>query len=280
MGSVIEAINRRISTRTYAVRPIGEKEKKRIRDLLCSTGAGPFGNRARFELLDFKKFEEAEIRTLGTYGIIKGADLFIAGATTLSDKSMEDFGYCLEGIILKVTDLGLDTCWLGGTFRRSSFAKRINVTENEIVPAISPIGYGRAKRAASEKLVRLIARSDRRKPWYELFFDGDIDTPLAREKAADYTIPLESVRKAPSASNRQPWRIVKASGRDVYHFYLRRTKGYGHIIREFSIQNIDMGIAMCHFELSAAETGLSGQWVDDRPDLDVGNREYIVSWLG
>jgi nitroreductase len=280
MESMIEAINNRISTRTYIDTSFDEEKKKIILNSLRSHRIGPFGNKMRFELLDFTELDRKEVKALGTYGMIKGAKLFIVGATILSEKAMEDFGYCLEKIILKVTSLGLGTCWLGGTFKRSRFARRIRVTGNEIVPGICPVGYARDRRALTDRLVRLIAKSNRRKEWGELFFKGSLETPLDRDQAETYAIPLESVRIGPSASNRQPWRIIREMEADTYHFYLRRTTGYGKIIREFQIQNIDMGIAMCNFELSAVEIGLVGQWEDRRPDLHVGDMEYIVSWVG
>jgi hypothetical protein len=280
MGAWIEAINKRISTRTYVDKSIEEKDKKVILDLIRSDTVGPFGNRIRFEFLDFTELDKEEIRRPGTYGIIKGASLFIVAATKRSQKAMEDLGYSLEKIILQVTNLGFGTCWIGGTFNRSSFSKRINVTGNEIVPAVCPVGHIREKRAMKEKFIRFIAKSDGRKPWGKLFFDGGVDRPLTQDKAREYSIPLESVRIAPSASNRQPWRVVREGAGNVFHFYLKRTKGYESIIREFKIQNIDMGIAMCHFELSALEMGLSGQWEDEKPGLDAGNMEYVVSWVG
>ena len=36
---------------------------------------------------------------------------------------------------------------------------------------------------------------------------------------------LEMVRRGPSASNKQPWRVVRAGER--WHLYLQRTRGYG-----------------------------------------------------
>ena len=39
-----------------------------------------------------------------------------------------------------------------------------------------------------------------------------------------------------------------------------------------------MGISMCHFELSAREKGLPGKWEVARPDLDMGDAEYIATW--
>jgi hypothetical protein len=40
-----------------------------------------------------------------------------------------------------------------------------------------------------------------------------------------------------------------------------------------------MGIAMCHFELSAKELGLKGDWGVNGPQIKKDNMEYIVSWI-
>ena len=74
---------------------------------------------------------------------------------------------------------------------------------------------------------------------------------------------------APSASNKQPWRVVRRG--DDWHFYLQRTKGYGKgsalfaVLRLADLQRVDLGIALCHFELAARELGLAGEWVLDEP---------------
>jgi hypothetical protein len=90
------------------------------------------------------------------------------------------------------------------------------------------------------------------------------------------------VRLGPSASNRQPWRIIR-DGND-WHFYLRRTPGYGErntsLLKLADLQRVDMGIAMCHFELTARELGLSGEWkhvkqLIEKPDEQI---EYIITW--
>jgi hypothetical protein len=54
--------------------------------------------------------------------------------------------------------------------------------------------------------------------------------------------------------------------------------GYDKFNGRIDLQRVDMGIAMCHFELGARETGLSGTWEVGNPDLDMGNAEYIVTW--
>jgi hypothetical protein len=35
-----------------------------------------------------------------------------------------------------------------------------------------------------------------------------------------------------SASNKQPWQIIKGKGQDAFHFYLKRTPGYENITKD------------------------------------------------
>ncbi len=278
MESMIEAIKRRVSVRTYADQAIEEEKKQRIISLLHSNHEGPFGNRVRFELVDFSEIERSEIKKLGTYGFITGAKMYIVSAAKGDPGAMEDVGYCFEKVILAATSLGLGTCWLGGIFKRASFAKRISVSGDEIVPAISPIGYARNKRTVKEMAIRRFARSDRRKPWEELFFDVNRNTPLSKDAAGKYIAPLECVRLGPSASNKQPWRIIRQKDHITFHFCLKRTRGYNRIYRGVDLQRIDMGIAICHFELAARETGITGTWEVEKPAPDVRDMQYTVSW--
>ncbi len=91
---------------------------------------------------------------------------------------------------------------------------------------------------------------------------------------------------APSATNKQPWRIVRRG--DDWHFYLARTKGYGkgspwfRLLRIADLQRVDLGIAMCHFELVARESGQDGRWIVEDPGLWVSGPgiEYTATWRG
>lgn len=274
--SIIETINRRTSCRTYSDRPIEPDKIKVLKTFLKANTASPFGSEIRFELLDFTEMELTGTRTPGTYGVIKGAGYFMAGAVQHRPNAMEDFGYGMEKNILKATSLGLGTCWLGGTFSRSGFAEMMHLADAELLPAISPVGYSSDGRSLIDRFFRFSAGSNRRMPWYELFFDGNINNPLLQESAGPYATPLACVRIGPSASNLQPWRIIKNN--KLFHFYLQRKPGYKAIFGPIKLQNIDMGIAMCHFELSAAELGLQGHWRIDDPRIQAGEMEYIATW--
>ena len=282
---ITELVRQRYSCRSYLEQPIQTETRKKLADFASSLKTGPLGTRSRFELVASSDGDRSALKKLGTYGFIKGATGFIVGATEQAEMNLEDFGYQLERIVLYATDLDLGTCWLGGTFTKSSFAKKISARNDEIVPAVISVGYIAKKPRTVEKLIRQGANADRRLPWDQLFFDGEMGEPLQREDAKSYVEPLEMVRLGPSASNKQPWRIFKDGGR--WHFYLQRTRGYKQrrSVKLFTVadlQRIDMGIAMCHFELTALELGLDGYWeIKDpgsiKPDELI---EYTITWVG
>jgi hypothetical protein len=275
-----DSIKKRVSCRTFKNSGLKQNDQQKLRDFLLLNVQGPFGNRVRFELIDLAGKERDEIKTLGTYGFIKGASLFIVGVVTKGDWAMEDYGYCMEKNILVATHLGLGTCWLGGTFNRSASASRINKRDDEVVPAITPVGYPNDKKSMMDGTIRFFAKSNSRKAWEELFFCGDTRSPLARSLAGAYGLPLECVRIGPSASNKQPWRVVKERDSDVFHFYINRTPGYAARYPEVSLQDIDMGIAMCHFEVALQEMNLKGSWQNVQFASPQRGLEYIVSWIG
>jgi hypothetical protein len=289
--SIIEIIGLRYSCRNYLERPIEEETRRRLTDYLSADRVGPFGTSPRFVLVAATEEDRRSLRGLGTYGFIRGATGFIIGAMAERAKNLEDFGYLMERIILLATDLGLGTCWLGGTFTRSAFAARVGLRKGESLPAIASVGYI-AQQGALGATIRLYAGSDRRLPWEQLFFETDRDPrspglgkPLSRGAAGAYALPLEMVRRGPSASNKQPWRVVKDG--PAWHFYLQRTPRYRdpwfkRFMGIADMQRLDMGIAMCHFELTARELGLEGRWVVDEPGIAVPDRliEYVVSWAG
>lgn len=276
--TIIETIKIRKSCRTYSDRAIEPEKLSELKQFLASNKDTPFGGKVRFQLIDFNELEIGELKHLTTYGVIKGARQFIVGTVEKQPMAMEDYGYCMEKNILKATSMGLGTCWLGGTFKRSGFGDKISIGESELLPVISPVGYSRDKRSVVDKMFRMFASSDKRKPWHELFYFHDIDTPLDKEKSGSFNTPLECVRIAPSASNKQPWRIIKGKDQNTFHFYLKRTPGYESVIKNIKLQNVDMGIAMCHFELSAKELGLNGDWNVNDPQIKSAGMEYIVSW--
>jgi len=281
---IIDLIPQRFSCRTYQKRDLGTVIRSKLGDFTASTRTGPLGHEARFELVVASEQDPRRLRSLGTYGFISGASAYLVGASERDRFSPEDFGYLLELLILYASDLGLGTCWLGGTFTKSSFARKINARSNELVPAVSAVGYIAENPRRIETWLKSRRGPKSRKPWSQLFFDHRFGNPLPDQNLDGYHQALEMVRLGPSASNRQPWRVVKDDNR--WHFYLQRTPGYrDNLLTRWTtvadLQRMDMGIAMCHFELTASEIGLAGGWQIQDPQIELPDEytEYTISWI-
>ncbi len=281
--SIQDIIEQRFSCRSYIDKPIHETHRQLLNDLLNKQRIGPLGTHTRFELAAATQDDRESLKGLGTYGFIKNPTGFFIGAVDRGLHNLEDYGYLLEYIVLAATDLGLGTCWLGGSFSKSGFAKKIALRSSETLPAVIAAGYD-ANNNGSREFIRRQMNAHRRLQMDRLFFDDTFDNPIKIKSTDPYALALEMVRLAPSASNKQPWRIVRMG--NMWHFFLQRTKGYGKgtllfgILRLADLQRVDMGIAMCHFELTALSLGLHGRWIVDDPKLILTeSTEYTVSWI-
>jgi len=275
---VEQTVRSRYSVRTYEEQPLSEGEKEKINAYIAELqkASSPFSDDVTLRLLEAKAGTGTE--KLGTYGVIKGAENFIGAAVPSGESAMEALGYTFEKLILYLTHLGLGTCWLGGTFKRSAFAAAMSLKENELFPVVSPVGHPGTKKRRMENFARKIAKADQRKAWNELFFKNDFTTPLDKSDAGEYTFPLEMLRLAPSASNKQPWKVLKSG--NAFHFYEVKTPGYGDKA-PYDIQKADVGIAFCHFHMAALEKDLAGEF-KKLPEFGVpvpDHTHYLFSWI-
>jgi len=256
---VTDLIQQRFSCRKYSRDPIPNGLQLALRERMDLLRGNPHDPEMRFGLL-----------AADGYGFIQDASGFVVGALKAGKQDLEAYGYRLEQIVLAATDLGLGTCWLGGTFNKSAFARKIALQAGERIPAILAIGLMDDETQARQGVIRQRVNGHKRIPWEELLHAGI------------YATALEMVRVAPSASNKQPWRIVQVES--AFHFYLQRTPGYRslmtRLVRIDDMQRLDMGITMCHFELTARELGLPGQWgsLDHGVVLPDDQIEYVTSW--
>ncbi len=282
-AAITETIRSRFSCRKYSSQPIPPQVRDDLEHFLDGVPPGPFGNSPRLDLLTATQAERSALKSLGTYGFIQNPTAFIVGAVIPAEKDLEDFGYVMEKAILHATALGLGTCWLGGTFTRSTFADKISLRTDEVIPAVAAAGLIENPEQARRGLLRQFARGNWRLPREKLFFADHFNSSLPVPAAGAFEPALEMVRIAPSASNQQPWRILHSG--NSFHFYLRRTPGYREgffqtILHVMDMQRIDMGIAMCHFELTARELHLPGDWQQADPGIAAPDEltEYVVSW--
>lgn len=273
--SIEESVKKRYSVRNYKEQEVELDKRKAIESFVNSLD-NPFGKKVNFHYLDNREMKDEE--KLGTYGVIKGAMQYIGTTIKLEPMALEALGYELEAVILYLAHLELGTCWLGGTFNRKGFAKAMNIEEDEIFPIITPYGYAATKKHMKEIVMRKMIKADQRKEWNQLFYINDFQTHLTKEKAGELEVPLEMVRLGPSASNKQPWRILIKD--NACHFYEYKQPGYSDSF-PYDIQRVDMGIAAAHFDFSVKEKGLKGYFdTECEPELELPHHmEYVFSWI-
>ncbi len=290
MFDIEKSVRKRRSVRTYDKRKVDLCMREKIMEYAEGL-QNPLGPKVTFRLLD--KASDPKGDKLGTYGIIKGAELYVGAKIKREEYAPEALGYDFEQLVLYLTDMGLGTCWLGGTFNKGAFAEAMDVQDDEIFTIVSPIGYTADKMSLVEVMMRRGSKGDHRLPWEELFYDGKFGRPIvvgdadavfqAKDVIGEYADVLEMVRLAPSAVNRQPWRIVvergDAEGIKAFHFYQSGIKADDS--ESVQMHRIDMGIAICHFHLAALEKGLKGKFERVEPaDVDAPeNTAYIISWI-
>lgn len=267
MTELLKIIRERKSVRTFDGIPVSTEDREKIEQYI-RTIENPFGIPVRFTLLD-----------AGTYGlsspVLNGETLYVAGMVSKVPHAEEAFGFSFEKLVLYAWTLGIGTTWIGGTMKREVFERAAKLAEGEMMPCVSPLGYPAKKRSFRETMMRKGVGADTRMPAEKIFFDGAWGTGLPPEKQAGIADLIEMVRWAPSAVNKQPWRII-VSGRDC-HFYEKRDKGYiGE--KTGDLQKIDVGIALCHFAAGLEEQGEKPTVVTEDPGLSIPEgAEYIAT---
>jgi nitroreductase len=288
----LDSIRKRHSTRTFDGAPLSAEEEKTLRASFAEAVPGPFGLSPRFILAAKEKIassEEDDITTkrggvrVGTYGLIVGPPAFVAGVVRRKPFACVDFGYCMEGVILRATELGLDTCWIGGVFDRGGVVHALAAGEDEFAPATTPVGHAAVKPSIQEILSTAGTKKGARRKFDELFFEAGPHGAWERlEHPGEWNEVLEAVRIGPSARNMQPWRIVldRRSG-EALHLVMEEDRFYNNILGDTKLQELDMGIAMRHVDVAAAELGITGRWKRlDPPPIELKSpRRYIATFV-
>ena len=269
MAKKSEIIRHRRSVRTFDGVRLNEEEAKKILDFARSV-ENPYDLAITWKII-YAKTKDLKAP------VISGTDCYIAGKMNRTAHAEEAFGYTFEKVVLFAEEQGIGTTWIAGTMNRNAYETMMQVGENEVLPCISPLGIPAAKMGLKETMMRKGVKADTRLPFEELFFSGSFETPLTEETAGELKESFELVRLAPSAVNKQPWRLV-LDGNTV-HFYEKRSKGYVDE-KGWDLQKIDIGIAMCHFAIGAEEAGKSiAMQIEDSQISVPEGVSYVASFL-
>jgi len=260
LKNVKELIKERHSVRAYTKEKIESIKKESLLKLMEELKTENF----RFDLIDYTFDDHMKI---GTYGMISGAHSFIVGILKKKIENNKDlamaFGESFEKLVLKATEIGLSTCWMVSTFNSDTIESLINLQSEEEIVMVSPVGYGNEK-SLKHRFTRFIIKADKRKPWHELFYKNNFENPIDQTANDEIYDILEAVRLAPSAANKQPWRIIKSDM--IFDFYIEPKAYMSEKNQKINVSYNDMGIARSHFKLMADFYGYKTDWfIKDHP---------------
>lgn len=266
--TTLELIRKRRSVRTFDGSVIPPETTRKIMEY-AEAASNPYDIPITWKMLDSKKEDLS-------CPVIVGTDVYIGGKMQKVPHAEEAFGYSFEKIVLFAQSLDVGTTWIGGTMDRGAFERAMDLKEGEFMPCVSPLGYPAKKMSVRETMMRKGIRADSRMGFGELFFHDHFGAPLAEDDAGKIRDALEAVRLSPSAVNKQPWRVVLRDNKA--HFYRYRSRLTGG--SSWDVQKVDMGIALCHFELVAGESGVdvSFEIADPMPGTD-RDMQYIATFV-
>lgn len=268
---MIQVIKQRHSVRTFEKKEITLEDEKTIQKIVQETmqEKAPFGTPVKLYFLRNKEAHSPESKKVGMYGYVKHVPAYLTGSTLNSKEGMLDFGYVFEKAILELVKRGFGTVWLSGDFDNAdleNFAR-----QGHVVPVMAPVGYPGYKQSLKERFLRMKQEASDRKKHEALFGLNDFNTPV--EKNHPYYEVLELVRLAPSALNKQPWRILVVG--EHFHLYLNRTEKFPAQVADSEM--INMGIAMRHILIGLDGLSHTGQVTMDDAAPRPEGLEYVAS---
>ena len=213
---LLNAIKQRHSVRSYLDKPIDTDVRDELRKYIDKCNQE--GN-LHIQLIENEP--QAFAKGLFHYGLFSNVKNYIALVGKGDSTFDERCGYYGEKIVLKAQMLGLNTCWVGGTYKKIESV--VDLKPGEKFLMVIAIGYG---------------ENQGREHKYKKVKDLSIGYP----ELPDWFIKgVEAVAMAPSALNQHSYRF----GIRDEKVYVK--KGLGIAL------DTDIGIAKYHFEVVAGK---------------------------
>ena len=159
-----------------------------------------------------------------SYGSFSEVKNYLVMVGKKGDNLDERVGYYGEQLVLLAQTLGLNTCWVGLSYRKVEEA--YNVGKDEKLVCVIALGYGETQGVAHKvKNVEQVSNA------------SDL-TPAWFKKG------IEAALLAPTAVNQQKFSFEYIGMKDNKHI-VKAKKGFSI----FGYTSIDLGIARCHFDI-------------------------------
>ena len=218
---LLEAIKTRHSVRRYKDQPIERHKVEAIRAEVERINAA-YGLNVQLVLDEPKAFSGMFITT---YGQFSGVSNYIVLAAPKGKAWEEKVGYYGEQLVLLAQTLGLNTCWVGLTYKK--IPEAYTLRDGDIIHCVISLGYGENQ-----------GKQHPLKPIGKFYETSGGDVPQW------FTAGVEAALLAPTAVNQQKFKFILHPGKAVEARALFSVMGY---------TMIDLGIAKCHFEIGAGK---------------------------
>ena len=227
-----EAIEARHSVRAYKDQQLAEDVVKRLEEEIAEVN-----QTGSLHIQLIRNEPKAFQGTLAKYGKFRNVTNYMVMAGKKSDDLDERIGYYGEHLVLLAQTLGLNTCWVGLSYKK--IPDTYVLDEGEVIKAYIAIGYGETQGSSHKiKTVEQVNRTAVRT--FGSSKNASDITPLW------YTKGIEAALLAPTAVNQQKFSFEYVGTNNGRH-QVRAKKGISMI----GYTQIDLGIAKYHFEIGA-----------------------------
>ena len=181
-------VKNRRSVRTFDGLGITDKLLEDLKEYAASV-SNPYGIPVTFDFLDAKDNDLSS-------PVLKGEELYVTAKVKKVENADVAYGYSFESLLMHAVNKGLGTVWIGGTMPREKFETASNLSKNEVMPCISPIGVTAKSMSLKEGLMRKDVKADKRFDFNKLFFEGGFKNGMSEDRAEELGLKraLEAVR--------------------------------------------------------------------------------------
>ncbi|MHB1354658.1 MAG: nitroreductase family protein [Anaerolineae bacterium] len=196
------------------------------------------------------------VTLLGAYGRLAAPPYVIVPAIEGSVHSLTDLAFRSEQIVIRLTRLGLGTCYIGTLSQEDKARELFNLSPNQRIGAVIALGFPTTSLVGKtfNSFVRTMAGATSKLASDRLYYSDMNDDPTAPPPS--WAPLIEAARHSPSAVNAQPWRFM-GKGNHLYIFTLRHTKRYGNGPGA-AFKYYDCGLCMANIYLAMQALEISG----------------------
>lgn len=218
-----EAIKARHSVRAYKNEPLADDVSRRLEEEIIEVN-----QIGRLHIQLIQNEPKAFLGTLAKYGKFRNVTSYLVMAGKKADDLDERIGYYGEHLVLLAQTLGLNTCWVGLSYKK--IPNTYVLDEGEVIKAYIAIGYGETQ--GSNHKIKTVEQVSNASEITPLWFKRGVEAALL----------------APTAVNQQKFSFEYVGMKDNRH-QVRAKKGFSMI----GYTQMDLGIAKYHFEVGAGK---------------------------